>query len=86
MTINDLMAQLTEIADTFGGETEVRIANQKTYPLQFTIVGVSAGNQFGSPADEAAADDDSEPVAYLLGGAHPDHPYADSRLWQEQWW
>ena len=42
MLLQDLIDQLTELKESVGGEREVRLANQPSWPFEYTISNVLA--------------------------------------------
>ena len=81
MTLNELIERLQEAAEDGFGESEVRLAFQPRWPLQFEVAGVSTPNDAsrskGEPDEEP---DDVASVIYIVEGNHPhdDSPYAPS--------
>ena len=73
MTIDDLIAKLEDLKDMAprGGETEIRVAYQPTYPIAGTIQALS----LAEPFDE---DDDGNMVDADLDMAPTSH---DTKLW-----
>lgn len=85
MTINELIERLQEAAEDGFGESEVRLATQPSWPLQFTVGGVV------TPDDRACArgqepDEEREEswlVVYITEGRHPDDsPYAPAGVFE----
>lgn len=78
MTVNELLEQLTEIAEAGNGDLEVLLASQPSWPLAATIRGVVE-------EDSDFSDDsmDEEKVVWLVEGSSPRHrgPYAPKELW-----
>ena len=72
MTVNELIERLEEGAQDGFGESEIRLAIQPSWALQFEIAGVAV------PSAENAG-----PVVYLTQGDHPRHdsPYAPGWVW-----
>ena len=79
MTLNELIERLQEAAEDGFGESEVRLAFQPKWPLQFEIGGVATPDDEsrggGEPDEEP---DDASKVVYIVEGSHPhdDSPYA----------
>lgn len=57
MTIGELIERLTELAETYGDDVEVRMATQPHYPLQSTIAGLAV--------EAALTDQDREDLKML---------------------
>jgi len=71
MTVNEMIERLQEIAGDGFGESDLRLAFQPSWPLQFEIGGIAV------PDEEP---DNGAPVVYVVEGSHPDgdSPYAPS--------
>lgn len=41
MTLRELIERLVEIEEEFGPDTEVRLASQPSWPLEWTVAGIS---------------------------------------------
>lgn len=41
MTIEEIIAEFTELAEVYGPQTEVRIASQPNWPFEYDIQGIS---------------------------------------------
>lgn len=90
LTIKNLRDLLTELIEEGTPEdSEVRIATQPSWPLQFDITGVALRTE----AEELEAESTGEPyepdhdqpeVVYLTDGSHPydDSPYAPRAAWE----
>lgn len=81
MTINELIAALEEARDDLGGDREVLVANQPTYPLTnvITAVSVTDGDEDDEPTDRRAR---ALWIAVSQPGAYGDlNPYAPADVW-----
>jgi poly-beta-hydroxyalkanoate depolymerase len=74
LTIQDLIDQLTEVADELGGDTPVMAAIQPSYPLAHQIAGVSVTGEDteDSPTVWIAVSDDHSTAS----------PYAPTDAWR----
>lgn len=80
MTLGELVARLDELLEEgYDDETEVLIATQPSWPLQFFIAGVVSSSDLEADEDEHPHLGDS--TIYLVEGGHPAHPYASRQLW-----
>lgn len=93
------LGQLKEAIDQFIDEgratedTQVRIAEQPSYPLQSSIAGVATLHDALTDADQEREEegrgdpdpqslDDVENIAYIVSGSQiSSDPYANSHLW-----
>lgn len=84
------VSQLIERLQDLDPNSEVLLAHQPSWPLQFTVAGVAASDDI---AGESECDDhghyscddcaSQEPgVVYIVEGDHPDHPYAPRAAWE----
>lgn len=62
MTLNDLIEQLTEMAEAGLGDADVRIASQPSWPLEHKIAAA------WSPAMEGEGPDADDAVVYIYDG------------------
>lgn len=85
MNINELIAALEEQREWVGGETEVRIAYQPSYPLAGSIDNVTS-----LPINISTRDDDEDfsddAFVWIAVGVvnHDESPYAPRLAWEEQ--
>ena len=59
MTVEELIARLEDIRDELGGDTEVRLMTQQSWPFENTIYGLCSSKEI-----EEACDDDEEDEGY----------------------
>lgn len=78
MTVNELIEQLQEIAEDGYGETDVRLAFQPNWPLQFEVGRVTAPDEAGEGHPDEESAEEPVPVVYIAEGGHPHSgsPYA----------
>jgi hypothetical protein len=75
MTIDELIARLAEYRDELGGETEVRLMTQPTWPFEHAIHGLVSVSELKANANANADDEDfdchgnADQVVYLVEGA-----------------
>ena len=87
MTLDDLIEQLEDMRSDLGGDTEVRIAHQPSWPLRGKIAAVTTGDNVPlEPEDEAdGADDDADRkmvwIAASSGAPSDESPYAPRWAW-----
>lgn len=83
MRVRDLIAAL----ENYDEDTEVLVAQQPSWPLQFVLSGVVSTEDL---AEEGYLDEEAEPteeaVLYLVAGEHPHKlgPYAPSAVFEFQ--
>jgi len=65
MTLQDLINQLQELADEFGPDTEVRLAQQPAWAFEYSVGDVAACTS--DPDDEDGEEPDA-PVVYISEG------------------
>lgn len=76
MTIDELIEHLEAYRDEIGGDAEVRLMTQQSWPFENNIHGLASGAEIGDAAeddDDEAADDavddaDHEAVLYIVEG------------------
>lgn len=73
MNIQEMIEQLTEMAEELGPNIEVRIAYQPNYPLQASISNITAVNPYQDDLDElnqfyseCETDEEREDMMYRL--------------------
>jgi hypothetical protein len=77
MTIQDLLDELEQLLDGIDGldpQTEVRLAIQPSWPLQFEIASVVEFDptaEYDEPEPEEGRGPDEEKVVYITQGDHP---------------
>jgi len=78
ITVNELKERLEEIAENGGGDFEVRMATQPSWPLQFTIRSVVEPERWAyDEPDEDEEDNPEDRIVYLVEGSSPQStPYA----------
>jgi hypothetical protein len=91
--VDELIDQLEGIKDQYGGEAEIRIAFQPSWPLRGTIASVQHGMDLEfcdedgylrqeDPNDEAPEVRQYVWIAIDQVGGHSEHPYAPREAWQ----
>lgn len=71
MTIQDLISELQDMAEQYGEETEVRLAQQPQWPFEYSISNIVAVNinEPDEDEEEAEYDDDTEMIVYISEGS-----------------
>ena len=84
MTIDELIERLEEYRDEIGGDAEVRLMTQSSYPFENAVTGLASGQEINDAADdEDPADDgdvDAERVVYICEGQQL--CYGTKRAWE----
>lgn len=86
MTIDELIHELEELKEDHGGDCEIRLMTQPSYPLQHKIAGVVhdvdiANYDAEVNGEDADGEEERENVAWILEGGHPDRPYGHRDAW-----
>lgn len=69
MTIDELIARLEDCRDAMGGDTEVRLMNQASWPFEYGIAGITDSNEMvGEDGPEDADEAADEHVVYIVEG------------------
>ena len=66
MTLRDLIDRLTDVADEYGDDVEVRLAIQPSWPFEHSIRDVEVVDP--ADYDEAADENDDPVVVYIAEG------------------
>ena len=75
MTVNELIERLQDVAEEGLGDREIRLAFQRSWPLQFTVGGIAIPDT--DSGEPEGGQDHTPPVVYIAEGSHPDDsPYA----------
>ncbi len=84
MTIDELIERLEEYRDSLGGDTEVRLMTQPSWPFEYAIAGVCSSEDIAEAIDDDEQDDEEEPkedaVLYLIEGDQLG--YGTKRAWE----
>jgi hypothetical protein len=84
MTIDELIERLEEYRDALGGDTEVRLMTQPSWPFEYVIAGVCSSDDIAEAIDDDEQDDEEEPkedaVIYLVEGYQLG--YGTKRAWE----
>lgn len=65
MTVDKLIQILADYRDEFGGDTEVRLVSQPAWPFEYSIHGLTKGQEINERDGDAANDD---AVIYIVEG------------------
>jgi hypothetical protein len=89
MTIDELIEHLEEYREQIGGDAEVRLMTQQSWPFEYTLHGVCSSEEINdlhdddSPEDESDEDEDDlteDKIFYLVEGTQLG--YGTSRAWE----
>ena len=82
MTLDELIERLEEYRDDLGGETEVRLMTQQSWPFENALLGVVSGEEINDCTDEEFEDEDVEDdhIVYLVEGDQL--CYGSKRAWE----
>ncbi len=84
MTIDQLIERFEEYRDTLGGDTEVRLMTQQSWPFENTITGICSGQEINDACDEEDPEDDGDveddAVLYIVEGQQLG--YGTKRAWK----
>ena len=85
MTIDEVIARLAEYRDELGGETEVRLMTQPTWPFEHAIHGLVSVSELNANANADDEDFDcqgnADQVVYLVEGGQLG--YGTKTAWTE---
>ena len=81
MTINELIDQLEEYRDSIDGDAEVRMMTQAQWPFEYTIAGITSGEEINTDPLDAEDDNDVEDdnIVYIVEGQQL--KYGSKRAW-----
>jgi hypothetical protein len=70
MTINELIARLEEYREELGGETEVRLMTQQSWPFENAVHGLVSVPEINANSDDEGFDcqGNADQVVYLVDG------------------
>ena len=82
MTIHELIERLEEYRDELGGNTEVRLMTQQSWPFENALLGVVSGEEINDCDDEEFEDEDVEDdhIVYLVESDQL--CYGSKRAWE----
>lgn len=83
MTLDELIGRLREMSHEYGHDTEVLLAFQPNWPLEFTVGRVVAANLASDPDDPDEAEDI---VIYIGQGRSTDRAYVPAAGREELGW
>ncbi len=79
MTLNDLIERLEEYRDELGGDCEVRLMTQQTWPFENAITGLVSGAEINESDEDDDACVETDRVIYIVEGAQL--KYGSKRAW-----
>ncbi len=84
MTINELIERLEEYRDEIGGDAEIRLMTQQSWPFENAIHGLASGVEINGEGDEDDPDDDGnvdeDSILYIVEGSQLG--YGTKRAWE----
>jgi hypothetical protein len=80
MTLNDLIENLNEYREEFGGDAEVRLMTQQNWPLEYGICGVTTGLDMNDATDDEDDDVAEDSTVYIVEGSQIG--YGSKRAWE----
>lgn len=80
MTIDDLIERLEEYRDSIGGEVEVRLMTQQSWPFENGIAGLASGEEINDSDDEEDEHVDEAKVVFIVEGEQ--RCYGSKRAWK----
>lgn len=83
MNIDDLIQTLEEAREAMGGDADVRIAYQPSWPLRGNVVEVTYNHNGDPDADFAPGTPADEAICWLAAGevGYGENPYAPRWAW-----
>ena len=78
MTINKLIDRLEEYRDALGGDAEVRLMTQQSWPFENEITGLASGEEINDACD-GDDDTDEDAVVFIVEGQQ--RCYGSKRAW-----
>ena len=79
MTIDELLERLEDYRDEIGGDAEVRLMTQNTWPFENTIAGLVSGGEINTKDAEDESDVEHDDVVYICEGTTLG--YGTKRAW-----
>ena len=80
MTIDELIERLEEYRDQLGGECEVRLMTQQSWPFENRIAGLASGEEINDEGEDPDdADIENEQVIFIVDGGQLG--YGSKRAW-----
>ena len=85
MTIDELISRLEEYRDELGGEAEVRLMTQESWPFENEIRGLASGAEINTDDDPEFNEDSDEhnaedAVVFIVDGGQ--RCYGSKRAWE----
>ena len=79
MTIDELIERLEDYRETLGGDTDVRLMTQQSWPFENEIVGLASGEEINERDDGEDEDVDDDRVVFIVEGQQ--RGYGSKRAW-----
>ena len=84
MNLDTLIEILSDYREEFGGDAEVRLMTQESWPFENRIAGVTSGHEINETSDDVEASDDhdvaDETIVYIVEGGQI--CYGSKRAWE----
>ena len=79
MTIDELIERLEGYRDEIGGDAEVRLMTQQSWPFENTIYGLASGAEINASDEDDDGNVEADAVLYLVEGSQLG--YGTRRAW-----
>lgn len=80
-TLDELISRLEDIRDEIGGDTEIAVALQPSYPLRATLFGVTTSDDVVPDEDESERTDTTDEKVVWLAVSEPRSYDATAEIW-----
>jgi hypothetical protein len=83
MTIDELISRLEDYRDEIGGDAEVRLMTQQSWPFENSVCGLVSGaeiNDLSEDDEEDDADGTDDSILYIVEGQQIG--YGTKRAWE----
>jgi hypothetical protein len=81
MTLDEMIEILEDCRNVMGGETEVRMMTQPSWPFEYSISNICTSSQINGVEDNDDQDVIDDPVVYIVEGNQLG--YGSKRAWYE---
>jgi hypothetical protein len=79
MTLNEIIERLEEYRNELGGDCEVRLMTQQSWPFENAITGLVSGSEINSSDEDDDACVEEDAVVYIVEGTQL--KYGSKRAW-----
>ncbi|KAA5541903.1 hypothetical protein FYK55_17045 [Roseiconus nitratireducens] len=80
MDIDTLIEILSDYREEFGGDAEVRLMTQQSWPFENGICGLTSGRELNDTDDDDDEDVADEQIVYIVEGGQLG--YGSKRAWE----